>query len=284
MKYITDFFYIILGNTLIALGISDLLVHNHIITGGVSGFGILADHFFGLNLPLTVGIANAILFIAGYLAFGKEFSLKTVLSSFYFPVALGIFQKYPTLLTKINDLLIISILAGCFIGLGVGLVLKREASTGGVDILALLLNKYFDQPISSVMRAIDIVILTLQMAFADINQIVYGIVSVIIISYILNKTLTQGHDLAQILIISHDPEKVRELILFNQDAGLTMLKSETGYLRQSSYVLMTIVPYRKLTELKNRVNKIDSNAFVIVSQISEVGCRGTTNLRTEVVE
>ncbi|MDO4179141.1 MAG: YitT family protein [Phascolarctobacterium sp.] len=279
MKHLKDLFYIILGNTLIAWAACDLLIQNKIIVGGVSGLGVIAQSYLGISIPITVGIANIFLFIAGFLAFGKEFSVKTVISTFYFPVAIGIFQSYHTVLTQINDLFVVSVMAGCFIGLGVGMILKTESSTGGVDILALLLNKYFHQPISTMMRIIDLGIVLLQIPLYNINNIVYGIISILSISYILNKTLTSGHELAQIMIMSEKLEELREMILFKQDAGLTLLQSQTGYMRQASNVILTVVPYRKLTEIKNRVNELDPDAFVIVSNVNEVGGQGFTKNR-----
>jgi len=278
-KYIEQFLLIIIGNTLMALAACDLLIHNHIIIGGVSGLGVIGQHYLGISIPVTVGIANLILFVAGYFAFGKEFSFKTVVSTFYFPLIMGVFQNYPTILREINDLFVVSVMAGCFVGLGVGMVLKTESSTGGVDILALLLNKYFHQPISTMMRCIDLVILFLQLPLYNINNIVYGVIATVTISYILNKTLTSGPELAQIMIISEKMEELREMILFKQDAGMTLLQSQSGYKRQAANVILTVVPYRKLTEIKNRVNEIDPDAFVIVSSVNEVGGQGFSKNR-----
>lgn len=278
-KYIKDFLFIILGNTLIALAATELFIHNHIIIGGVSGLGVIVQHYLGISIPITVGIANILLFLAGAFAFGKEFSLKTVVSTFYFPIAMGFFQSYPTILRQINDLFVVSVMAGCIVGFGIGMVLKMEASTGGVDILALLLNKYFHQPISTMMRCIDLSILIFQLPLYNINNIVYGIIATVTISYILNRTLTNGPELAQIMIISEKLEELREMILFKQDAGMTLLQSQFGYRREASNVILTVVPYRKLTEIKNRVNEIDPDAFVIVSSVNEVGGQGFSKNR-----
>lgn len=278
-NYLSQIATIILGNVIIAFAISNLLVENHIIVGGVSGLGVALSHFFPLPLSIYVGIFNIILFLLGFWVFGKEFAFKTIISTFSFPVALRIFEHLPKFFTGLEDIIIVSVLAGVFIGFGVGLIIIAGASTGGVDILALLLNKYFNRPVSLMLNIIDVIILSMQAPFNDISHVMYGIVTVMVTALVLNKTLTQGNGLLQVLIISDEYEKIREVILFQQDSGLTMISSEKGYTRNKSNILFSIIPYKKLPELKKAVYEIDKDAFIMVSQINEVRCKGTKQLR-----
>ena len=270
---------IIAGNTIVAFGLTNLLVAHNIITGGVAGIGLVVNHYLGLPLAATVGILNVVLFIAGFIVFGKEFSLKTVISTFYFPLAIAFFQSRPNFIGGLSDLLIVSVLAGCCIGLGVGLIIRANGSSGGIDTLALLITKFVDRPVALILNLIDIAILSLQMPFNDINHIMYGIVTVVITALVMNQTLTQGDGLQQVLIISDKYEELRETILFDQDSGLTMLHSVKGYTQKPTCVLMSVIPLRKLPEFKRQINAVDPDAFIVVTAVKDIACKGYSQLR-----
>ena len=254
--------YIVVGNILIAFALSTLLLENNIIAGGVSGIGIIFNHYFGLSISLSVGILNVCLFVLGFLFLGKVFAMTTLVSTFLFPFLLEFFESQPVFHHYLNDPLLASIIAGCLIGIGVGLVLKANASTGGVDILAILLHRKFGAPVHIVLNITDLTILLFQFSFNDTTHVIYGIVTVMMTTIMLNKTLTAGTSLMQIL---HD-----------HDAGVTLLASEKGYTEENSKLVLSILPYRKLPDIKEKVNQIDPLAFMIVSHVDEVGGKGFT--------
>lgn len=155
-------------------------------------------------------------------------------------------------------------------------MLKANASTGGVDILALFINKKFNIPVHIVLNAIDITVLIFQISFSDSTHIIYGIVMTFITSTMLNKTLSAGQSLIQLTVISDSYDEIRKVILHDMDAGVTMLMSEKGYTEKNSKLVTSIIPYRKLPDIKKRVLEIDPLAFVIVSRVDEVGGKGFT--------
>lgn len=267
---------IIVGNILIAFALSTLLLENHIIAGGVSGIGIVLNHYFALPISLSVGVINIGLFILGFIFLGKMFAMTTMLSTFIFPLLLEFFESQSMFHGYLNDALLSSILAGCFIGAGIGLVLKANASTGGIDIFALIMNKKFNTPVHIVLNCIDLTILLFQFSFNDTTHVIYGILTVILTSLTLNKTLTMGRSLIQIVIISDKYEIIKDMILHDHDAGVTLLASEKGYTKENSKLLLSVVPYRKLPFIKEKINQIDPLAFIIVSHIEEVGGKGFT--------
>jgi len=267
---------IILGNVLIAFALSTLLLENQIIAGGVSGIGIVLNHYFALPISLCVGVINIALFILGFLFLGKVFAMTTMLSTFIFPLLLEFFESQPMFHGYLNDPLLSSILAGCLIGLGVGMILKSNASTGGIDIIALIVNKKFNIPVHIVLNCMDLSILLFQFTYNDTTHVIYGILTVILTSFTLNKTLTMGRSLVQIVIISDHHEAIREMILHDNDAGVTLLASEKGYSKEKSKLLLSVVPYPKLPIIKDLINQIDPLAFIIVSHVEEVGGKGFT--------
>ena len=141
-------------------------------------------------------------------------------------------------------------------------------------ILALILNKKYRIPVHISLYAIDLTVLLLQIPLRNVLQIFYGLVATALSSMVLNKTLTAGSSLSQILVVSDRYEAIRDAVLHQLDAGVTLLASEKGYSGQRSRILLTVVPYRKLPALRACINGIDPMAFVIVSHVDEVGGQG----------
>ncbi len=273
---IKNIILILLGNALVAFSITKLILNNDIIAGGVSGIGAVLNYCFGTPVSVIVGIINVSLFILGYVFIGKKFAVSTFLSTLCFPVFLEIFERMPMLDGLIEDMLLCTILGGALIGFGVGLVITAGASTGGIDVLALLTNRFMGVPVHSAMRAIDIAILVSQFPFRSPQQVVYGIVAVIITSYAMNATLTRGHQLIQVNIISEMSEDILETILHDIDAGATLVSCEKGLTKADFRMIMTVVPHSKLPALRRKLAEIDPAAFVIVSNVDEVTGNGFT--------
>lgn len=268
--------YIIVGNILIAFALSTLIIENNIIAGGVSGIGIIFNHYFGLSISMSVGIINVILFILGLSFIGVTFAMTTLISTFIFPFLLEFFESQQIFHHYLEDPFLACILGGCLIGIGVGLVLKANASTGGVDIIALLVNKKFGIPVHIILYILDLTVLVFQFSFNDTTHVIYGVVTVCLTSVVLNKTLTTGTSLIQITIMSDFYDEIRHSILNDYDAGVTLLASEKGFSQEHSKLIMSVIPYRKLPSVKEKVNQIDPLAFIIVSHVEEVNGKGFT--------
>ena len=273
---ILNLVYIIIGNIFIALAVNTLILENHIIVGGTSGIGNVLNHYFNIPVPLSVGCLNVCLFLVGLFFIGKKFAMTTLLSTFLFPIILQFFETHSMFHHYLEDPLLAAILAACLVGVGIGLILKANASTGGVDILAILLNKKFGFPVHIVLNCIDLSILVLQFTFNDTTHVIYGIMIVMITAVVLNKTLTQGTSLVQLTVISDHYEDIKQSILHEFDAGVTLLASEKGFTQENSKLLLSVLPYRKLPAIKAKIHEIDPVAFVIVSHVEEVGGKGFT--------
>ena len=273
---ILNLVYIIIGNIFIALAVNTLILENHIIVGGTSGIGNVLNHYFNIPVSLSVGCLNVCLFLVGLFFIGKKFAMTTLLSTFLFPIILQFFETHAMFHHYLEDPLLAAILAACLVGVGIGLILKANASTGGVDILAILLNKKFGFPVHIVLNCIDLSILVLQFTFNDTTHVIYGIMIVMITAVVLNKTLTQGTSLVQLTVISDHYEEIKQSILHEFDAGVTLLDSEKGFTQENSKLLLSVLPYRKLPAIKAKIHELDPVAFVIVSHVEEVGGKGFT--------
>lgn len=267
---------VLAGNTLYALAVSLFILPCGLITGGTTGLALVAQYQFGVPIAVFVGVFNLIMFAAGAFVLGKAFAFTTVLSTFYYPFILGVFESLfgPSPIT--NDRMLAAIFAGLLIGAGIGMVIRAGASTGGMDIPPLILNKKFRLPVSMTMSVFDCAILLTQMVFSDKEAILYGILLVLLYTLVLDKVLLIGRNQMQVKIISDSCVAISTKIQETMDRGTTLILIEGGHLRQSSYAVLTVVSGRELSKLNELVMGMDPDAFMIVNQVNEVRGRGFT--------
>ena len=275
-------FFVILGNTIYAAGIAAFVIPSGLITGGTTGLGLIANHYTGVPIEVFAGIFNVIMFILAIVVLGKSFALTSLISTFYFPIILGVFQKVDFLQHLTTDPMLSTIFAGLAIGVGIGVVIKAGASTGGMDIPPLILNKKLGVPVSVGLNVFDFSILVGQMLFRDTEKSLYGILLVLIYTALVDKVLLMGKNQMQVKIVSDKYEEINALIHDKLDRGTTLYKTETGYLRKEMFAILTVVSNRELTKLNDMVMEVDPKAFMVINQVSEVKGRGFT-LRKKVL-
>lgn len=205
---------------------------------------------------------------------GKKFALTTLISSFYYPFILGILENIFKNEIMSNDTLLCVIFAGFMIGVAIGLVIRCGASTGGMDIPPLILNKKLGIPISISMYSFDFFILLGQMLIRKREMVFYGILLVLIYTIVLDKVLVIGKSQIQVKIISSKFEQINNMIINKLDRGSTLIHGETGFMHNKYPIVLTVVNNRELTLLNNYVYQIDSDAFMIINKVNEVRGKG----------
>ncbi len=274
-KQLWNLFLILLGNTIYALAVVLFILPDDLITGGTTGLALFFNHFFQIPISLFVFAFNVIMFLAGAVVLGKAFALTTLISTFYYPVILGVLQEVPVLAAGFtDDLMLATICAGLMIGFGIGIVITAGASTGGMDIPPLILNKKIGLPVSVTLYALDVTVLVLQMLFSNREQILYGILLVLIYTVVLDKVLTFGTVQTQVKIISPSYQQITEAIIQQLDRGVSLLHLTTGYLGTEEKMVLTVISNRELPALKRIVSEIDPDAFLTISRIYETRGRG----------
>ena len=273
-KKVLNIITILIGNAIYALGVVVFILPNDLITGGTTGLGIAFEHYFNIPISMFVFCFNAVMFVLGAVVLGKMFALTTLISSFFYPIILGVFERIPQLANVTSDRMLATVCGGLMIGFAIGIVIRAGASTGGMDIPPLVLNKKFGFPVSVMLYLFDFTILILQMLFSDKEQIIYGILLVLIYTVVLDKVLLTGHVQTQVKIVSKKHKEINQMIVQKLDRGSTILYGETGYLHTDQPVIMTVISNRELTKLNQEVNKIDPEAFMIISRVNEVKGHG----------
>ncbi len=269
-------FWILVGNTMYALAITIFILPNGLITGGTTGLALFFYHQFGVPIQGFVTIFNVAMFVLGAAVLGKKFALTTVISTFYYPFILSVFQSLPALGKVTEDNLLAVIFSGLLIGAGIGVVIRAGASTGGMDIPPLVLNKKMGLPVSMTMNGMDTAILLLQIVFTDKEMVLYGILLVLVYTSVLNRVLLLGQAKMQVKIVTERYEEINQAIARDLDRGVTLFRSRTGHLKRDGYVVMSVVNNRELAQLNQLIQKIDPQAFIVIHQVNEVRGRGFT--------
>ena len=274
LRLILNAVLIILGNGIYAAGVVLFILPSGLITGGTTGIALIINHFTGMQISTFVGIFNIIMFGLGYFVLGRKFAMSTLVSTLSYPVLLGLIQGAVGDFVLTDDLLLSALFGGLLIGLALAVVIRLGASTGGMDIPPLILQKTLRIPVSASMYVFDFAILIGQMLFTPRSVCLYGILLVLVYTITLDKLLAVGASRTQLQIVSRKHEEIRAAILSDLDRSVTMLHGQTGFVGKETEVLMCIIAPRELYKLEKIVYSIDPDAFVVMTRATSVHGRG----------
>lgn len=277
-KRVYETIIIIIGNLILAFGLCAFVTPVGLISGGASGIGIAVKSITGINISYTVYVINFIMFVIGFIFLGKKFAFGTLLSTFLYPTFIALFERIPQLTNITNDILLSALYGGLCIGLGLGLVLRVGASTGGMDIPPLLVNKKTGISVAWLINIFDCGILLLQVIFCPITieAVLYGITVVIITTIVVDKVIILGETKIQVLVISPKWQEIRKIIFDDINRGCTLLNVTTGYYQDKQLAVMAVVSKRELHLLNDMILEIDPTAFIISNETHSVKGRGFT--------
>ena len=276
-KKLLSYLLIVVGGTMTAAAFGLFVLPQNFVAGGVTGLSVILQNLLPLPLSAIVLCINILLFLVGWLFAGKEFIFKTLIMTFLFPVLLDVFSQIDLFLPLSQDPFLSSLLAGCLLGIGSGIILRANGSSGGFDILGVVLNKKFRIPVSVVMYVCDCTVILLQAVSKPLLQTVYGVIVILVTSIMVNKVITYGRSEVQLLnFFLPSMKKIRQELLHTFDLGLTFLQAEGGYHLDPSKVILTILPYRKINDVKKMIYTIDPTAFTVIDNVNYVGGRGFT--------
>ena len=286
------FFYcliIVLGNALASAASAFFIIPNNLSMGGTTGLGIFVRNLIPDSVSwkewaasITVYAVNIGLFILGAVLLGKKFAASVLAGTILYPTFLTVFNVAEHAIEEANggplchsNLLLATIIGALLFGLGVGIVVRVGASTGGTDIPPLIFHKYFNWPVSVSLWVLDFAIVIMQMfVIYPFENALYGVIITLISSVVVDKVAPIGMKRTQVKIISTKYQEIRDMILTKISRGVTVLYGQTGYLKRDCYMLLTIVSSRQLVVLKAEVQRIDPEAFMTISVVSEVRGRG----------
>ncbi|WML46927.1 YitT family protein [Neobacillus sp. PS3-34] len=262
-----EYVFVLIGSAIIALAFNVFLLPNKIASGGVSGISTILHSTLGWEPAYVQWAFNIPLFIAGVIFLGKQFGVKTLVGTIFLPAVVFLTNGVEP---WTHNSLLAALFGGIGVGLGLGIVFRGRASTGGTDLAAQIINKYTGFTLGTCVVLIDgLIVLTAAMVF-DIERGLYALIAL----YVTSKTI----DLVQVgfgrskmaMIITNKQEEVREGILNKIDRGVTKLSAYGGFTDHERPVLMCVVDQTEFTKLKQLVKTLDPSAFVVVMDAAEV--------------
>lgn len=264
---------IIIGNLLLAFAVAFFIIPNDILTGGVAGVAIALSPLLNISVETIITAMMVICFVLGSFFLGKDFALKTIASSILYPVFLNIMSSLAVPLGV--DPILASLYGGLISGLGIGIVFRVGASTGGMDVPPLILGKYTKIKTHSWMIIVDGLTILLGITTFGLNAALIGLISAYSMSKMVDTVQTlSGVSTKQVFIITDRVDEVLHEILISIDRGATILEAMGGYTKDPRKLIMTVLSTNQYAQLEKLVKEIDMDAFLIVSDATEVHGNG----------
>ena len=276
-KYLPEYLVILLGSFVLAFGISLFLVPCKISTGGVSSIGTVLYHLFKVPMSVSTLVINLILFALGFKFLPKSSIIKTLFGIAGFSLSFEGTERLAPILNSwmggaANDVWVAAIFGGVLVGIGVGLVVSKEASTGGSDFAALMLNKVIPHmSVASFIMIIDTAIIVIaSIALGDFALTFYSIVSLYISNMVTDFLLVRGDAAKKIYTISDKNAEIASEIMEKLERGVTSIHSHGCYSGEEKEMLMCIVRTKEVPRVLNIIREKDPSAFTVVSEAKEV--------------
>lgn len=267
LRVAADYLLVLIGAAIIAVAFNVFLLPNEVASGGVSGISTILKSVLGWEPAYVQWAFNIPLFIAGVILLGKQFGVKTLVGTVFLPFVVFLTKHWEP---WTNDALLGALFGGIGVGLGLGIVFRGKASTGGTDLAAQIIHKYTGFTLGRCVVMIDgLIVLTAAIVF-DIEKALYAVIGL----YVTSKTI----DLVQVgfgrskmaMIITNKQEEVRQGILHKIDRGVTKLSAYGGFTDHERPVLMCVIDQTEFTKLKQLVKTLDPSAFIVVMDAAEV--------------
>lgn len=276
LRQTVDAIFIIVGSFIMALSFNLFFLPNHIASGGVSGLSVLAQAWLGIEPAFTQWALNIPLFVLGFWLLGRDYGIRSLLGSVILPLFVFLTKDWPI---PTSNPLLASIYGGIGVGIGMGLVYRGRGSTGGLTIVAQLLQKYSGLSFSVCVVLLDAIVISSAALVLSLEQALYALIGLYVTGKVID-AIELGFSFTKVAyIISDHTEPITKAILEDLDRGLTKLTAEGGYTGEHRTVLMVVVGQSEIPRLKTVVQSVDPNAFVIISDAHEVLGEGFRNIK-----
>jgi uncharacterized membrane-anchored protein YitT (DUF2179 family) len=267
--YILDFVFIFVGCAVLAAGINLFLAPNMISSGGISSVGTILLHLFGVDLWITNLAANVLLFLLGFRFLGKYAVLKTTAGILFLSMFLWLSDFLPK---YTEDKILATVVGGVLVGLGVGLVVRRDGSTGGSDFAALMIKRFMPHvSIANLILVMDCAVIILSgIVFKSVSITIYSVIAMYISSKVTDWVVLRGDAAKSVQILSPKNEEIAVMIMERFERGVTGVHCTGMYTGKDGLMLMCLVSPKELPRLANAVRKIDPSCFMVIGDAREV--------------
>jgi uncharacterized membrane-anchored protein YitT (DUF2179 family) len=279
LKNLRAYIIIVIGLFINALGWTAFLIPAEITGGGVTGIATLI--FYGTEIPIWISylIINGFLILISVKILGRSFGIKTVFATLvltlFFSVLQGVIKE-----PIVNENFMSAVIGGILAGAGIGIVFSQGGSTGGTDIIAMIINKYRNvSPGRTILYADVLIIASSFILFRSIEKIVYGYVSMAVIAYVIDLILTGAKRTVQLFIFSQKYDEIAKEIAGNINRGITLIDGTGWYSKKESKILMILVKKQESNSLLKIIKRVDPEAFISLNNVMGVYGKGFDRIK-----
>ena len=267
LQFIKEYIIVALACVVMAFNINYFFVGNKLAEGGVSGLSLIIHYLSNIDVSYLYFALNIPLIILAYIFLGKNFLLKTLFATFILSVFLKVFASFSE---PLDDILLAAIFGGAIYGIAIGIVFYAGGSTGGIDIIAKIINKYTGIPISRILLTTDFIVLSIVAVIFGKVIFMYTLISLVISSKMIDIIQVGIYSAKGITIITTKEDEIRKRIMEDTGRGITLIDAKGGYTQKEIGMLYCVVGQYQLIKVKTIVKEVDPSAFMIVADVHEV--------------
>lgn len=274
---VKNIIFILFGASIFSFGLVHFNMENNLSEGGFTGITLLLYFLFEIPPAITFIVLNIPIFIIGWRLLGKLTFIYTIIGTFSVSIFLWLFQTYFKISMPLHeDLTLAALFAGTFIGVGLGIIFRVGGTTGGVDIIARLVRKYFGWSIGKTMLVFDALVITASLIYLDYREAMYTLLAVFIGTRVIDFIQEGAYKARGAMIISEKADEIVEQITKVLERGVTILDGRGSFTGQKREVLYCVISRGELTRLRQIIKEIDPVAFVALMDVHEVLGEGFT--------
>lgn len=282
LSVLWDYVLMTIGSVIFCMAWTSFVIPNGVASGGLTGLCTIIQYGTGISIGITYPVLNVLLLVMGFLALGKGFGIKTIYVIAITSLLFELLPKFPQLEVMMDEKLLVALVGAAMESIGIGLVLLRGGSTGGTDIIAMMINKFWPVSPGKVYLYTDLVIISSLLLIPDkgLVDMIYAFVMMLGFSFGVDYVLLGNQSSVQILVISSKYQDIADYIINHMKRGVTALDSVGWYTQNESKVLLIVARKQQMNEIVNEVKNIDKRAFISISTATSVYGEGFEELKT----
>ncbi|MCU0243467.1 MAG: YitT family protein [Acidobacteria bacterium] len=267
--------FILVGCAVMGLAYAMFLIPHHFVPGGVSGVAMIANYFSKLPVGLTIMVLNVPIFLLGLKTMGKKYVVNSLAGMVVSSVFIDLFYEVAKVPSATDNAVLASIYGGVMLGVGLGIVFRGRASTGGSDIIGMVLSKHTGMSLGYGIMITDFLVISASgFALRSLEAPLYGYIVLFLSTKVIDMVLEGWNYSKLVLITSTRTQEIADYILHGLDRSGTALRSRSLYLNREGEIIMTVIHRKQLADLRTNVRRIDPEAFVVINDTYDVLGKG----------
>ena len=282
VKEVLDYILMAIGSIIFCMAWTSFLIPNGLASGGLTGLCTIIQYGTGIPVGWTYPVMNILLLVLGFISLGKAFGIKTIYVIAVTSLLFELLPKFPQLEVLMEEKFLVALVGAAMESIGIGLILLRGGSTGGTDIVAMIINKYWPVSPGKVYLYTDVFIIASLLLVPDkgLVDMIYAYVVMLGFSFGIDFVLLGNKSSVQILVFSSKYKEIADHVIYDIHRGVTALQSVGWYSQKESKVLLIIARKYQMNEVVNEIKKIDKHAFISVSTAMSVFGEGFEEVKT----